>query len=56
MKEKYEEKGVCCICGGLYFRWGNNAQPVEDGRCCDVCNMMVINTRLQAIMNRRVGV
>jgi hypothetical protein len=27
---------------------GNNAQPVNDGRCCDECNMdVVIPARLQ---------
>jgi hypothetical protein len=34
---------------------GNNAQPVNDGRCCDQCNMdVVIPERLQqAIWVRR---
>jgi hypothetical protein len=33
---------VCSICGGSIVKnseWhgGNNAEPVNDGRCCDVC-------------------
>lgn len=34
---------------------GNNAQPINDGRCCDECNMnVVIPERLQqAIWVRR---
>ena len=32
---------------------GNNAQPVNDGRCCDQCNMdVVIPARLHAVSNR----
>lgn len=38
---------VCSICGREYIGWGNNAQPVNDGRCCDSCNnTYVIPTRL----------
>jgi hypothetical protein len=35
-----EEKTVkiCSICGGKYTGWGNNAQPINDGRCCYECN------------------
>lgn len=29
---------VCCLCGCSYEGYGNNAWPVKDGRCCDVCN------------------
>ena len=36
--EPYEEIGVCSICGGRYYHWGNNAFPINDGRCCDYCN------------------
>lgn len=33
---------------------GNNAQPVNDGRCCDDCNMsVVIPARLHALSNRQ---
>lgn len=41
----YAEEGTCCICGGRYFHWGNNPEPVmrwEDGRCCDDCNATVV--------------
>ena len=32
---------------------GNNAQPINDGRCCDACNMnVVIPARLHAVSNR----
>ena len=32
----------CCICGGPIGQYGNNAQPVKDGVCCDKCNYEVV--------------
>lgn len=39
MNEK-EGKTVCCLCGEVLPEgdFGNNAQPVHDGRCCNYCN------------------
>ena len=36
------EKKVCVICGKEYEGYGNNAQPVKDGKCCDKCNQEVV--------------
>jgi hypothetical protein len=33
------ETGTCSICGRQYVQWGNNAWPINDGRCCHECNM-----------------
>ena len=45
--DKNIETKVCSICGREYIGWGNNAQPINDGRCCDLCNSMyVIPARL----------
>lgn len=33
-----EQKHICSICGKEYSGWGNNAEPVNSGRCCDDCN------------------
>ena len=42
-----EQAKICSICKKEYFGWGNNAQPVNDGRCCDNCNTeKVIPARL----------
>jgi hypothetical protein len=31
---------------------GNNAEPVNNGRCCDYCNMaVVVPARFQLMMN-----
>jgi hypothetical protein len=33
-----------------YWSEGNNAQPINNGRCCDDCNMnVVIPARLQRL-------
>jgi hypothetical protein len=39
---KNKEENICSICGKKYGGYGNNAQPVSSGRCCDICNMLVI--------------
>ena len=29
----------CCLCRKkLDNKWGNNANPLKNGRCCDNCN------------------
>ena len=28
----------CCICGKKLDGFGNNAEPVKEGICCDSCN------------------
>lgn len=33
---------ICSICGKYYEGYGNNAQPINDGRCCEECNLMVV--------------
>jgi len=37
----------CSICGKQIkavgaWKYGNNAEPVNSGRCCDKCNMTVV--------------
>ena len=37
-------------------RFGNNAQPVNDGRCCDNCNdKVVIPARINAIQREEAA-
>jgi len=48
--EDKDEKQICCICGKEYDGYGNNAEPVKAGRCCDDCNInQVIPARLLKI-------
>ena len=36
-------KGVTCvICNMEYFGYGNNAEPVAEGICCDPCNETIV--------------
>jgi len=50
----------CCICGGeievlrnkkgdIFWDTGNNALPIKDGRCCEKCNIKVIQRRISDI-------
>jgi hypothetical protein len=56
-KKKYPLK--CSICGGdievqTLSGWadGHNAQPINDGRCCDSCNSTVVITARLANLAR----
>lgn len=41
---------TCSICQLPYTGWGNNAWPVNEGRCCKNCNdAVVIVARLNQI-------
>ena len=38
----------CILCGKDYEGYGNNAQPLKEGQCCDNCNTTkVIPERLK---------
>jgi len=60
-KTRAVERPVCSICDGDIdpqvgsgWRWGHNAQPVTDGRCCDLCNTtVVIPARIAGMIKRR---
>ena len=43
----------CCMCHKEYQGYGNNAKPLADGRCCDVCNENVITSRLLALFSEQ---
>lgn len=51
MKEKIK---TCSICGlNLTDSYGNNAQPINDGRCCNDCNEIVINRRINDLYRKK---
>ena len=33
-----KENNICSICGKKYEGYGNNARPINNGRCCDEFN------------------
>jgi hypothetical protein len=38
---------ACCLCGLPYERIGNNPAPLHmEGRCCDACNEIVTEARI----------
>jgi len=39
----------CCICKKEFKGYGNNAQPLANGFCCDDCNIKVVLTRLSKL-------
>lgn len=46
------ESKICCICKKPFDGYGNNAEPVCSGSCCDECNMKeVIPARLKMLDN-----
>jgi hypothetical protein len=45
-KKKAQEVHTCCMCEEKYKGFGNNARPVYQGRCCDGCNVIVMNARM----------
>jgi len=41
------EKYKCCLCKKEFEGYGNNAEPIKIGKCCDDCNIkIVLPTRL----------
>ena len=42
----------CKICNETIFGHGHNAQPITNGRCCDVCqDTKVLPLRLDLMLN-----
>ena len=48
-----EKLFICNICGKEFYGYGNNAQPINNGRCCDKCNQIVLQKRLENIFGRK---
>ena len=46
---------ICSICGGLYQGYGNNANPITVGRCCDNCNKQVLAVRIAKALGWKRG-
>jgi len=49
-----ESNKQCSICFRRYTEFGHPAEPVRSGRCCNVCNdLVVIPARLRAMRKAR---
>jgi len=51
-------KNECSICHvkmvSSEYKYGNNAHPVNNGRCCDTCNItIVIPARIEQIKQQK---
>ena len=44
-------KSICQICKKEFNGMGHNAQPINDGICCDDCNTLVIIERIKEMSN-----
>lgn len=43
----------CILCKKKFVGFGNNPEPLaKAGRCCDKCNVDVINARLKIIIKQ----
>jgi hypothetical protein len=50
-KPKLEITSKCKICKKQFKGFGNNAEPVKKGKCCNSCNdLYVIPERLKQIL------
>jgi hypothetical protein len=47
-----EDPGVCSICRREICDHGHNAQPITNGRCCDVCNATVVGPTRHLLVTR----
>lgn len=50
--ESTPEVHICSICGKMYNGFGNNAWPINEDRCCDQCNDLVIMARLREFVKQ----
>lgn len=56
MNDTGAHKKICSICKREYTGYGNNAQPINNGRCCNACNsLVVVPMRLGKIIAGRAG-
>jgi len=46
------DEKICSICQRVFTEFGNNAEPVNDGRCCDRCDWEVVIPARQRQMAR----
>lgn len=53
-KPDNQSNNICSICGDTFSEYGNNAQPINDGRCCNQCNQIVIFRRIKDMQRARL--
>lgn len=48
-QSKLQKNKICSVCYKKYEEFGNNASPINEGRCCDKCNSLVIKARVNSL-------
>ena len=44
----------CVICGCIIYGYGNNAEPIKKGICCNRCNkLFVIPKRIKMVFKNK---
>jgi hypothetical protein len=50
-QKEHQPKGqICCMCDNKFDGYGNNAEPLKAGICCDCCNTEVIMARVMGTL------
>lgn len=47
LRRHHKAPEICVICKEKYKGYGNNAQPIKKGLCCESCNIKVIIKRIE---------
>jgi len=42
LEESKKPAKICSICQQRFHEFGNNAEPVNDGRCCNFCDEHIV--------------
>jgi len=45
----------CVLCEKEFAGYGNNAQPLAEGLCCDACNIRVMAARIEELHKKVYG-
>lgn len=40
--DDFEVMKKCSVCGNYFIGYGNNAYPINEGECCNKCNIEVV--------------
>lgn len=52
MKERKTILALCSICKEPLKDMGSNAWPINNGRCCDSCNSVVVAVRIKQMQEK----
>ena len=44
---------LCVICKKSVKGYGNNAEPIKKGICCDICNILVVQERMRQFISNK---